>query len=285
MEIRTVRGAIPLNRNGPAGDHVAHEVSDGKIGVQRQVWARERKAACDNGFEDVGCREDAAKMLGRPLGYAVGRGGLKLVECAVVCIGYMSDHRRLRAIDGSGTQEQDSLYAASCGEIQSMAGAVHDCAEQIQRSTAGARCPENGVAEFAWGKCEGAHIASMQQQTWIGSEGRVFRSKSFWIACQHRQTCSELQLAIGVQKAANQPLAKEPGAAGYKDPRATKLFQILSCELHDVSEISLGKRFGDLAGHRKPLLPAALRRSRMLRRQNRYRVMNALEHVIQHGLR
>src|SRR6266404_9477667 len=152
-------------------------------------------------------------MLGSPLGDAVGRARLKLVEGAVVCLGDVSDHRRLRPVDSSGAQEEHSLYATSRREIQSVTRAIYDGAEQVQRSAARARSSENRVAEFAFGKRECAHIARMQQQTWISSRTRIFLSKFSRIACQHSHTCIELQLAIGVQKACNQPLTKKAGAA------------------------------------------------------------------------
>ncbi len=71
----------------------------------------------------------------------------------------------------------------------------------------------------------------MQLQRRIDSRVLVFPAKFFWIARQHGHTCTELQLAIGVEKAANQPLAKEAGTAGDKYPRATKPFHVLSDEL------------------------------------------------------
>src|SRR5258707_289491 len=108
-------------------------------------------------------------MLGSPLGDAVGRARLKLVEGAVVCLGDVSDHRRLRPVDSSGAQEEHSLYATSRREIQSVTRAIYDGAEQVQRSAARARSSENRVAEFAFRKRECAHIARMRL---IGSDVR-----------------------------------------------------------------------------------------------------------------
>jgi hypothetical protein len=126
VEVGAQVGAVARDRDGIGREGIADEVADGEVHVERQVGTHEGKAAGHNDFQAMLLAHQRAKVFGGALGLALGRDGFGQSGAACPVFVDGGEISRLGAVDGAGTGEKAAASACGHGQIEDVAGAIHD---------------------------------------------------------------------------------------------------------------------------------------------------------------
>ncbi len=226
---------------GTPAQRIANEIADGKVGVERQMRANERKTARNlhRNFTIPG--EQLAEQLGHSLRFPIGGSVIGQIGAARVGFREGFEIRRLPAIDGAGASKQEVLGTRLLDEFERALGALHDefsrCAGVGQRP----RRREGGVnhvREAARRKGEIPHVTAMHADCGVSGQVRL-------LGCEHVRGASEddrlerqLKTIDGRDERLEQPGPEESRAARDEQPGAAQLVPNPRRMRENVIEIS-----------------------------------------------
>jgi len=191
VEVGAQGGAVAGDGDGVGREGIADEVADGEVHIERQVGAHEGKAAGHNGFQAMLLAHHCAEVFGGALGLAVGRGGFSQGRTAGPVFRDGGEIRGLRAVDGAGAGEQEAAGACGHGQIEDVAGAIHDLVVALQRGEAGADSGIRGGVEHMgeavapWERVGLLDVALQECDRGMTAELWVCGKELLWIAAEY----------------------------------------------------------------------------------------------------
>ena len=236
-------GAVALDVDGLVVERRAEEVTNGEVGVEREMRADEGEATGDDRVEfGVGLAEVFSGALGglvgveRELGGGEGFGGMEEGGGA--------------AVDCASGGIEESVGTGVMGEVEDVAGAGEDVVVEVFGGTGGLLAArvggggEDGGVGFG-GEGEGADVAFEERDGGAVGDVRGFCAEGGDVAGEDRGAQVEVEFAVGVEEGFEEPVSEEAGATGDEDAGVAEGEEGRLGVGEDVGEVFGGQRFGE----------------------------------------